>query len=142
MEKIKIGKIKDTKIDVFLEKHEWVRWYWSFGHLSSKDSQINCRSIIPNKSGESKLVINSNCNNEIIELDKHLDGWIILELLEQAKYLSNVAEMYFKGYTFITRLDKRGINSYRDKLYNRDKADSINNELENVLNDLWKYVNK
>jgi len=142
MKRIKIGNIKGHTKSVYLEKHSWdCEWYWGFGYLEARDMHFHFSEVVPNQSGGKELVFDFGCDDKtVIELEPGLDGWILMELFQQAYALKNVAEMYHTGCAGADMLSNMGIGSYRSKESNKKIAKKVNAELKRVLDDVWEYV--
>jgi len=142
VKRIKIGNIKGKVKSVYLEKHRWdCDWYWGFGYLETRDMHFHFDGVTPNQSGSKELVFDIGCEDKVIvELEPGLDGWILMELFQQAYTLKKGAEMYYTGCAGISALHTIGINSYRSEESNKEIAKKINIELERVLDNVWRYV--
>jgi len=128
---------------VYLKKHEWAcDWYWSMGHLEVGDSMFSMNSVIPNRSGEGYLVFELIPGETYeVELVDGLDGYVLMELFEQAFNLEKVYEMYYRGTANIKGyMDDMGVYSIRDADENKDIAREIEADLSKVLDDVWEYV--
>lgn len=149
MEKIFLGRVKKQIVDsqsyksekdnllilgepLYIEKHSWdCGWYWGFGYIGNKN--LHCHSdIFINKLlwHENKEVF----ENSIFKENK--DFWIFKDLLTQAYALKNVAEVYVYGGHCCQQ------NGITNVIASKEKAKTINEDLEKVLNSLWDFLSK
>ena len=115
--------------EVYLTKHEWAcSWYWGFGYIGNKNVHTHFDSEFL---GQETAVKNLFEKTRISQKT----WWILRDLFVQAYALQKCAEVYRYGGHQITD-DSVAI------LRNENKAQTLNADLEIVLNLIWKIVNK
>jgi len=133
--KVYLGMEEETKSKLYLEKHSWdCNWYWGFGYLDSSFMHFHFDSVMPNKSNNEFLTFNIFEKPVRIKLKKGFNGWLLMELFEQAYILRHAADMYSIG--------SAGITEARDKGVSKDMvlAHQLNEQLETVLDEIWELV--
>lgn len=142
-DKIYLGTINNEKI--YLSKHSWdCGWYWGFGYLGNKNLYFHIESLIESRYIKDSLIsLNKEVNNnkfyniETIFTKTWIDQadwWILRDLFIQAYALKHCAEVYKYGGHQTTVL---GIT---DIIKNESMQDTINKDLEKVLDTIWQYL--
>jgi len=115
--------------DLSIEKHSWdCSWYWGFGYIGNRNLHTH-----------SSVFIHELLWHDVNQVfDKSLfksnnDFWIFKDLLKQAYTLQECAEVYQHGGHCITNDKTQLINS-------KEKAETINKDLEKILNSLWDML--
>lgn len=113
---------------IYINKHSWdCNWYWGFGYLDNARTHFHFDSLLK---GSPKLA------SDLFISPRYTDKnwWIIRDLFIQAYALKKAAEVYRHGGHQTT---KQGLT---DIIMSQDKADSINKDLEKVLDTLWNFL--
>jgi len=143
MEKLFLGRVKKEIFDdrkkninllmlgenLWLEKHTWdCGWYWGFGYIGNKHLHTHAETFI-------KKLLWKNAD-EVFERTKfnNNDFWIFKDLLKQAYSLKGTAEIYIHGGHC---LEKEGVT---DVIKSKEKAKTINKDLETVLDTMWSFL--
>jgi hypothetical protein len=143
MEKLFLGRVKKEIFNerkenlnlfisgesLWLEKHTWdCGWYWGFGYIGNKNLHTHAEIFI-----EELLWKNAD---EVFEKTKfnNNDFWVFKDLLKQAYSLKKTAEIYIHGGHC---LEKEGVT---DIIKSEEKAKTINDDLETVLDTMWKFL--
>lgn len=115
--------------DLFIEKHTWdCEWYWGFGYIGSNGLHTHANVFIHELLWHSKDEV---FEESIFKTDD--DFWIFKDLLKQAYALSEAAQVYQYGGHCITSPKTEIIKS-------KTKAETINKDLEKILDQLWKLL--
>lgn len=125
MNKIYLGKIDNKRI--YLYKHKWdCNWYWGFGYLGNDNLHFHIDSLLREETNVNVIFSETKLSQK--------QWWIIRDLFVQAYALKHCADVYQYG----------GHQTYRegvtDIIKNKDKADTINKDLEIVLDTVWNYI--
>jgi len=115
--------------DLFISKHSFdCGWYWGFGYIGNKNIHTHAETFIHellwhdvNQVFEKSIFKNNN------------DFWVFKDLLKQAYALKECAAIYQYGGHCITDPKTQIIRS-------KEKAETINKDLEKILNSLWDML--
>lgn len=125
MDKIYLGKIDNERI--YLSKHQWdCGWYWGFGYLGNDNLHFHIDSLLQEETDVNVIFSETKLAKD--------QWWVIRDLFVQAYALKKCAEVYQYGGFQTT---KAGITNI---IKNKDKADTINKDLEIVLDTVWNYI--
>lgn len=110
-----------------LNKHQWdCGWYWGFGYIGNRDCHFHFDSLIGNTKLASELFSKTNITDK--------EWWVIRDLFVQAYALKRAAGVYIYGGH---QTSEPGIT---DIIKDKELANTLNKDLETVLNVLWDYV--
>ena len=113
---------------VYISKHSWdCGWYWGFGYIGNRNCHFHFESYL-----NSSVRLASDIFENPTFSDK--DWWVIRDLFVQAYALQKVAEIYRYGGHQTT------LAGITDILRCDEKAEQCNEDLEFVLNTVWKFM--
>lgn len=118
--------------NIYLEKHEWqCDWYWSFGYISGSNVFTHFDTIFLEGNGGLWWNADEIFKYSIVD-DKKL--WILKDLYKQAYTLKQAAEVYQYGGHCASGSEDTKI------IQNKTMADTLNADLEKVLNHIWELL--
>ena len=134
-ERVYLGKVKDSfqnhiihNEHIFLTRHEWqCGWYWAFGYIGNSHIDTHFENTLLHKN-EIKGIF-------VTPLYTQNDWCIIQELFARAYSLKKAADIYHYGNAGIAASLQCGPSIKRPEI-----EVIINNDLEGVLDTLWKFV--
>ena len=114
---------------IYLSKHTWdCSWYWGFGYIGNHNLHAHFTTFLRDGAGYGI--------DKVFSHTKLTDNnwWTILEMFSSAYKLREAADLYNRGGSHITT------NLCAWDLTSKSVSDSLNKDLELVLDTVWKYI--